>query len=50
MQKLIELANSIENVELKKKVIDLIKDPKLSNPSFKKYQEILPCKFYRSFG
>lgn len=37
MQKLIELAGEIENAELRKKVIDLIKDPKLSNPSFKKY-------------
>ncbi len=37
MQRLIELANKIENEELKKKVIDLIKNPKLSNPQFQKY-------------
>lgn len=37
MRRLIELANNIENVELRKKVIDLIKDPKLSNQNFQKY-------------
>jgi len=37
MQKLIELAGEIENAELRKKVIDLIKNPKLSNPNFQKY-------------
>ncbi|MBU5536971.1 MAG: HDIG domain-containing protein [Candidatus Aenigmarchaeota archaeon] len=37
MQKLLELANKIENKELREKVIDLIKNPKLSNPQFQKY-------------
>jgi len=37
MQKLIELAGEIENDDLRKKVIDLIKNPKLSNPKFQKY-------------
>lgn len=37
MQKLIELAGAIENEELRKKVIEFIKNPKLSNPDFKKY-------------
>ncbi len=37
MQKLIELAGGIENTELRKKVIELIKNPRLSNPDFQKY-------------
>ncbi|MBI1978559.1 MAG: HDIG domain-containing protein [Candidatus Aenigmarchaeota archaeon] len=37
MQRLIELAGGIENTELRKKVIELIKNPKLSNTDFQKY-------------
>jgi len=37
MQKLIELANKIENKGLKEKVVDLIKDQTLSNTNFQKY-------------
>lgn len=37
MEKLIELANQIEDVELRKKVVDFLKDPKLSHKDFKKY-------------
>jgi len=37
MQKLIELAQKIKNEELRKKVVEFLKDPKLSNKSFKKY-------------
>jgi 7,8-dihydroneopterin 2',3'-cyclic phosphate phosphodiesterase len=37
MQKLIELAKKIKDKELRKKVVDFLKDPKLSHPDFKKY-------------
>lgn len=37
MQKLLELAQKIQNGEIREKVITLIKDPKLSNPNFRKY-------------
>jgi len=37
MQKLIELAQKIKNEELRKKVVEFLKDPKLSNKDFKKY-------------
>lgn len=39
MQQLIELANRIEDKELKHKVVDLIKNPKLSNPNFQQYPQ-----------
>lgn len=38
MQKLIELANKIEDKELRKKVVDFIKNPTLEHKDFKKYQ------------
>ncbi len=38
MKKLIDLAQKIEDVELRKKVVELIKNPKLTNKDFKKYQ------------
>lgn len=37
MQKLIELAQKIKNEELRKKVVEFLKDPSLSNKDFKKY-------------
>lgn len=37
MEKLIELAQKIEDENLRKKVIDFIKNPKLSHEDFKKY-------------
>jgi 7,8-dihydroneopterin 2',3'-cyclic phosphate phosphodiesterase len=37
LQKLIELAQKIKDEELKKKVVEFLKDPKLSNKDFKKY-------------
>ena len=37
MQKLIELAQKIKDEELRKKVIEFVKDPKLSHKDFKKY-------------
>ena len=37
MQKLIELSQKIKDEDLRKKVIDFLKDPKLSNKDFKKY-------------
>jgi 7,8-dihydroneopterin 2',3'-cyclic phosphate phosphodiesterase len=39
MKRLIELAQNIKDEELKKKVVEFLKDPKLSNKDFKKY----PC-------
>jgi 7,8-dihydroneopterin 2',3'-cyclic phosphate phosphodiesterase len=38
MEELIRLAEKIKDLELKKKVVELLKDPKLSNEDFKKYQ------------
>ena len=37
MQELIELAERIKDAELRKKVIEFLKDPKLSHKDFKKY-------------
>ena len=37
MRQLIELAEKIKDVELRKKVVEFLKDPKLSNKEFKKY-------------
>lgn len=37
MKKLIELAEKIKDVELRKKVAEIIKNPSLSNETFKKY-------------
>lgn len=37
MQKLIELAEKIEDEKLRKKVVDFLKDLKLTHPNFKKY-------------
>lgn len=37
MKKLIELANNIKNEELRKKVVEFLEDPKLTNKDFKKY-------------
>jgi 7,8-dihydroneopterin 2',3'-cyclic phosphate phosphodiesterase len=37
MQKLIELAQNIKDVELRKKVVEFLKDPRLSHKDFKKY-------------
>ncbi|MEM5836164.1 MAG: HDIG domain-containing protein [Candidatus Aenigmatarchaeota archaeon] len=37
MEELIRLAEKIENKELKRKVIEILKDPKLSHEEFKKY-------------
>src|SRR5437867_4160331 len=37
MKKLIELAGKIRDKRLRKKIIDFLKDPKLSNEEFKKY-------------
>lgn len=37
MNQLIKLAEKIKDVELRKKVIEFLKDPKLSNKDFKKY-------------
>jgi len=37
MQKLIELAQKIKNEELRKKVVEFLKNPSLSNKDFKKY-------------
>lgn len=37
MQKLIELAQKIKDKELREKVVEFLKDPKLSNKYFKKY-------------
>lgn len=37
MKKLIELAKKIENLELREKVINFLKDPKLSHKDFEKY-------------
>jgi len=37
MKQLIELAQSINDEELRKKVVEFLKDPKLSNKEFKKY-------------
>lgn len=37
MQKLIELAQKIKDVELRKKVVEFIKEPKLTHKDFKKY-------------
>jgi len=37
MEKLIELANQIKTLELRKKVVEFLKDPKLSHKGFKKY-------------
>ncbi|MEM7825600.1 MAG: HD domain-containing protein [Candidatus Aenigmatarchaeota archaeon] len=54
MEKLIELAEKIKNEELKKKVIDFIKNPKLSNKDFKKYPRLnieeARCIFTASSG
>jgi 7,8-dihydroneopterin 2',3'-cyclic phosphate phosphodiesterase len=36
-KELIELANKIQNKDLKKKVIEFLKDPSLTHPEFKKY-------------
>ncbi len=38
MQKLLDLANKIEDKELRKKVIDFLKNPTLEHKDFKKYQ------------
>ncbi len=40
MKKLIELAEKIKNEELRKKVIDFIKNPRLSSKDFKKYPKL----------
>jgi len=40
MQKLIELAQKIKDEELRKKVIEFLKDPKLSHKDFKKYPKM----------
>ncbi|MEM5844359.1 MAG: HDIG domain-containing protein [Candidatus Aenigmatarchaeota archaeon] len=40
MQKLIELAEKIKNEELRKKVIEFVKNPRLSNKDFKKYPKL----------
>lgn len=37
MEKLIELAQKIKDVELRKRVVEFLKDPKLSHKDFKKY-------------
>jgi len=37
MEKLIELAQKIKDVELRKMVVEFLKDPKLSHKDFKKY-------------
>jgi 7,8-dihydroneopterin 2',3'-cyclic phosphate phosphodiesterase len=37
MEELIQLAEKIKDKELKKKVVELLKDPKLSHEEFKKY-------------
>jgi len=37
MQKLIEIAQKIKDVELRKKVVEFLKDPSLSHKEFKKY-------------
>jgi len=37
MQKLIELAQNIKDVELRKKVVEFLKDPRLTHKDFKKY-------------
>ncbi|HKZ45402.1 MAG TPA: HD domain-containing protein [archaeon] len=37
MQKLIELAQKIKDEELRKKVVEFLKDPKLAHKDFKKY-------------
>lgn len=37
MQRLIAIANKIKDLELRKRVIELLKDPKLSHKDFKKY-------------
>ena len=37
MEKLIELAEKIKDRELKRKVVELLKDPRLSHEEFKKY-------------
>jgi 7,8-dihydroneopterin 2',3'-cyclic phosphate phosphodiesterase len=37
VQKLIELAQKIKDEELRKKVVEFLKDPRLSNKDFKKY-------------
>lgn len=52
MQKLIELANRIEDGELRKKVVDYIKDPTPSHKDFKKYPkgEWEKIKTYFSVG
>ena len=39
MEKLIELANKIEDKELRKKVIDYLKNPEPSHKDFKKYKK-----------
>jgi len=38
IEKLLELAKKIEDEKLRKKVIDLIKDPTLHHPDFQKYE------------
>lgn len=52
MKRLVELANKIEDKELRKKVIEFIKDPRLSNKHFKKYpaMSIEDARTYFSVG
>ena len=40
MQKLIELAQKIKDVELRKKVVEFLKDVSLSNRDFEKYPKM----------
>ncbi len=52
MEKLIELTNRIEDKELRKKVIDYLKNPTLSHKDFKKYpkEKIERAKTYFTVG
>jgi 7,8-dihydroneopterin 2',3'-cyclic phosphate phosphodiesterase len=40
MQKLVELAQRIKDEELRKKVVEFLKDPRLSHKEFKKYPKV----------
>ncbi|MEM7818850.1 MAG: HD domain-containing protein [Candidatus Aenigmatarchaeota archaeon] len=40
MQKLLELAEKIKNEELRRKVVEFVKNPRLSNKDFKKYPKM----------
>jgi 7,8-dihydroneopterin 2',3'-cyclic phosphate phosphodiesterase len=50
LEKMIELARKIEDVELRKKTVEILKDIKLTHPAFQKYEREDPEKVRTPFA